>query len=172
MAAAASTHHSHARAARTHRSHARSTERWRRLFHPKAARRARHDDADKDAHHSDAGHAAHRHGRLHFRRRRERGQAAIEPQRAREIQQALVNAGYLKSRSGYWDARTAAAMRRFQQQHHWQTRFVPDARALAALGLGAPYDARPGQRPIEPERSASIAASRSASSDLAATDPN
>jgi len=68
----------------------------------------------------------------------------IAPARAHQIQDALVQAGYLKSASGHWDAATAAAMKKYQTDHHWQTRFVPDARALIALGLGP---ARPGSSP-------------------------
>jgi len=60
----------------------------------------------------------------------------IAPARAAQIQQALVAAGYLHHASGRWDAATAAAMKKFQAEHRWQTRFVPDARALIALGLG------------------------------------
>ncbi|MGN6592103.1 MAG: peptidoglycan-binding domain-containing protein [Terriglobales bacterium] len=59
-------------------------------------------------------------------------------QRAAEIQQALIGAGYLKVASGQWDAATAAAMKKYQADHHWQTRFAPDARALLALGLVHP----------------------------------
>lgn len=68
--------------------------------------------------------------------------AGITPLRATEIQNALIRAGYLRSGSGVWDAETVAAMRRYQQDHQWQTRLVPDARALIALGLGPHLDQR------------------------------
>ncbi len=68
--------------------------------------------------------------------------AGITPLRATEIQNALIRAGYLRSGSGVWDAETVAAMRRYQQDHQWQTRLVPDARALIALGLGPNHDQR------------------------------
>jgi hypothetical protein len=68
----------------------------------------------------------------------ERKREGMSPQRAAEIQQALIGAGYLKSASGRWDAASAAAMKKYQADHHWQTRFVPDARALLALGLVHP----------------------------------
>lgn len=62
----------------------------------------------------------------------------ISSQRAAEIQKALVAAGYLNRASGHWDSASAAAMKKYQADHHWQTRFVPDARALFALGLVQP----------------------------------
>lgn len=65
----------------------------------------------------------------------------IAPARAKEIEAALVQAGYLRSASGHWDAASAAAMKKYQSDHHWQTRFVPDARALIALGLGPAREA-------------------------------
>ena len=64
----------------------------------------------------------------------------MAPERARAIEQALLEKGYLKQVSGRWDAAAAAAMKKFQAEHKWQTRFVPDARALLALGLGPDRD--------------------------------
>ena len=64
-------------------------------------------------------------------------QSEISPARAAQIQAALAKFGYLASGStGAWDASSAAAMRKLQVDHHWQTKFVPDARALILLGLG------------------------------------
>ena len=76
----------------------------------------------------------------HTRRRskkRKRGQQAIDGDRARQIQQALVREHYLKGTpSGTWDASTQEAMRRYQADQGWQTKEVPDSRALIRLGLG------------------------------------
>jgi hypothetical protein len=70
-------------------------------------------------------------------KRHKRGQAAIDNARAQEIQQALVRAHYLKGEpSGTWDASTQDAMRRYQAEQGWQTKQVPDSRALIKLGLG------------------------------------
>jgi hypothetical protein len=64
-------------------------------------------------------------------------QRAIDDARATEIQQALVRAGYLTgSPSGHWDAATIAAMTKLQSANGWQTKLVPDSRALIKLGLG------------------------------------
>jgi hypothetical protein len=83
-------------------------------------------------HHSSRSHTS--------RHQRTTSSAGITPARATEIQNALIRAGYLRRGSGVWDNDTAAAMRRYQQDHHWQTRLVPDARALIALGLGPRRD--------------------------------
>ena len=65
------------------------------------------------------------------------GQHSIEDERAREIQEALIREKYLDGEpSGSWDQRTRDAMTRFQSDHGWQSKVVPDARALIKLGLG------------------------------------
>jgi hypothetical protein len=92
-----------------------------------------------------AGHAHHslhhRYARRHVRRHEVRGQRSIEPARAEEIQEALIKAHYLNGPgSGEWDATTQAAMEKFQADHGWQTKLVPDSRALIALGLGPKDD--------------------------------
>jgi hypothetical protein len=70
-------------------------------------------------------------------KRHKRGQMAIDNARAQEIQQALVRANYLKGEpSGTWDTSTQEAMRRYQAEQGWQTKQVPDSRALIKLGLG------------------------------------
>lgn len=72
----------------------------------------------------------------------------ISAERAGEIQAALIQAGYLSHNSGRWDAAAAAAMKRYQADHHWQTKYVPDARALIALGLGPAGD-EPAHQPVQ-----------------------
>ncbi len=54
-----------------------------------------------------------------------------------EIQQALIREHYLDGEAtGEWDQATRDALTRFQSDNHWQTKIVPDARALIKLGLG------------------------------------
>ena len=66
-----------------------------------------------------------------------RGQQAIYGDRAREIQTALIRNGYLKGEpSSVWDQQTKDAMGRYQADHGWQTKTLPDSRALIQLGLG------------------------------------
>ena len=68
------------------------------------------------------------------------GQQAIQPDRAREIQAALIRENYLTGEpTGQWDARTKDAMTRYQADHGWQTKVTPDSRALIKLGLGPKY---------------------------------
>lgn len=68
------------------------------------------------------------------------GQQTIQPDRAREIQAALIRENYLTGEpSGQWDPRTKDAMTRYQADHGWQTKVTPDSRALIKLGLGPNY---------------------------------
>jgi hypothetical protein len=65
------------------------------------------------------------------------GQRGIAPERATEIQKALISKNYLSgSPSGQWDTQTETAMQKYQADHGWQTKLTPDSRALIALGLG------------------------------------
>jgi len=72
---------------------------------------------------------------------RKRGQQVVDSQRAREIQQALIRQHYLEGEpSGKWDSATQAAMQRYQADQGWQSKTIPDARALIKLGLGPSPD--------------------------------
>lgn len=42
--------------------------------------------------------------------------------------------------TGTWNAASEEAMRRYQADHGWQSKTVPDARALIKLGLGPSKD--------------------------------
>ena len=69
------------------------------------------------------------------------GQHSIDDSRAAEIQQALSSAGYLsESPTGHWDTTTQSAMQRYQSDHGWQTKLIPDSRAIIKLGLGPRTD--------------------------------
>jgi hypothetical protein len=86
--------------------------------------------------------AAHTRGKSHKTSRSHRlhGQQAIDPQRVTEIQQALVREHYLSQEpNGEWDSATQAAMQKFQADQGWQTKLLPDSRALVKLGLGPDY---------------------------------
>jgi len=70
-------------------------------------------------------------------------QRTIDDDRAGQIQAALIKAGYLTGApTGHWDAPAIAAMTRVQADNGWQTKLVPDSRALIKLGLG-PVTASP-----------------------------
>jgi hypothetical protein len=73
--------------------------------------------------------------------KKKRGQQAIDPTRAREIQTALIREHYMQGEpSGSWDAATQAAMQRYQAEQGWQSKTTPDSRALIKLGLGPSHD--------------------------------
>jgi hypothetical protein len=68
---------------------------------------------------------------------RARGQQKIDGDRAEQIQEALIREHYLTGEpTGTWNAASEEAMRRYQANHGWQTKEVPDSRALIKLGLG------------------------------------
>jgi hypothetical protein len=68
-------------------------------------------------------------------------QAAIDSGRATEIQTALIKSGYLSGQpTGTWDSPTQAAMQKLQADNGWQTKLVPDSRAIIKLGLGPAQD--------------------------------
>src|SRR5208282_2552825 len=70
-----------------------------------------------------------------------RGQQKIDPQRAQEIQEALIREHYLSGEAaGTWNQTSEDAMRRYQADHGWQSKTVPDSRALIKLGLGPSHD--------------------------------
>lgn len=61
----------------------------------------------------------------------------MAPERATEIQTALIKQGYLSGEpTGSWDAQTSAAMAKFQADNGWQSKITPDSRGLIKLGLG------------------------------------
>ena len=78
---------------------------------------------------------------------------AMDDERATQIQSALVKAGYLNEVTGHWDNTSQAAMQKMQADNGWQTKLIPDSRALIKLGLG-------------PKAQASSAASSATSSAL------
>lgn len=100
----------------------------------------------KSVHHTGSKHRRSRKGAW-----KRHGQQKIDVARATEIQEALIREKYLDGQpSGRWDARTEAAMSRFQADNGWQSKVTPDSRALIKLGLGPKHesdlnlDAKPG----------------------------
>jgi cytoskeletal protein RodZ len=98
---------------------------------------------------------------------KKRGQQAIDPSRARQIQAALIREHYMEGEpSGTWDSASQAAMQRYQADQGWQSKTTPDSRALIKLGLGpsndhllnpesamtaAPGDPKAGAKPNSPD---------------------
>jgi len=72
---------------------------------------------------------------------RVRGQKKIDADRAQAIQEALIREHYLNGQAtGTWNQTSEDAMRRYQADHGWQSKTVPDSRALIKLGLGPSHD--------------------------------
>ena len=72
---------------------------------------------------------------------RARGQQKIDSERAQAIQEALIREHYLNGEAtGTWNQASEEAMRRYQADHGWQSKTVPDSRALIKLGLGPSKD--------------------------------
>lgn len=104
------------------------------LAAPASAARAHHTSASSKTHRSS------RHASTHRRSHRLHGQQAIDPERVTQIQQALIREHYLSGDpSGKWDDTTVAAMKKYQGDQGWQTKLMPDSRALKKLGLGPDY---------------------------------
>jgi hypothetical protein len=74
---------------------------------------------------------------------RSTGQRTIDNARATQIQASLIRSGYLSGdASGHWDSETEAAMQKYQGDNGWQTKLIPDSRAIIKLGLGPTQDSR------------------------------
>lgn len=98
---------------------------------------------------------------------RKRGQKAIDAERTQQIQEALIREHYLSGTpSGKWDERTQSAMRRYQADQGWQSKTVPDSRALIKLGLGPNHD-----HLLNPETAMTTAPVNSGKAAKPATDP-
>lgn len=79
-------------------------------------------------------------------------QQAPTPDRYKEIQQALVDKGYLKGEpTGVWDADSADAMQRFQTDQKLTPTGKVNAPSLIGLGLGAKSAGAPEAAPIRQE---------------------
>jgi hypothetical protein len=74
-------------------------------------------------------------------KRKPRGQQKIDSERAQAIQEALIRERYMSGvATGTWNQTSEDAMRRYQADHGWQSKTVPDSRALISLGLGPSHD--------------------------------
>jgi hypothetical protein len=121
------TKSAHATTRQTHHSSSHSTRSSHvaRITHHGRATTVHHGRANT-AHHGRAT-VAH-HAEAHV---------AMDSTRATQIQTALIKQGYLTGEpTGNWDASSIAAMQKLQSDNGWQTKIMPDSRALIKLGLG------------------------------------
>lgn len=104
---------------------------------PAVAARLHHKSgSSSNAHHARSRSSAHGKAKSH----RLHGQQSIDSDRVTQIQQALIREHYLNGdASGKWDQDTVAAMQKYQGDQGWQTKLMPDSRALKKLGLGPDY---------------------------------
>lgn len=80
-------------------------------------------------------------GKRSRRKSRVKGQQKIDSERAQKIQEALIREHYLSGEpTGTWNQACEDAMRKYQADHGWQSKTVPDSRALISLGLGPSKD--------------------------------
>jgi hypothetical protein len=115
-------------------------------------------------------HKPSRHRRVRKGAWKHHGQQKIDSARATQIQQALIREKYLDGEvSGTWDARTEAAMARYQADNGWQSKITPDSRALIKLGLGP--DHQGDLQNLEMKPTTDSLASTGSSSSSTATKP-
>lgn len=106
----------------------------------KTATHKRHTTSTQSATTTSTSHTGKRSSRRK-KSTRVRGQQKIDSERARSIQEALIREHYLSGEpTGTWNAASEDAMRRYQAAHGWQSKTVPDSRALISLGLGPSKD--------------------------------
>jgi hypothetical protein len=87
-----------------------------------------------------SGHATHGPRKAAAKAYRIHGQQGIDPARASDLQKALIREHYLTGEAtGRWDAASIAAMQKYQADQGWQTKLMPDSRAIKKLGLGPDY---------------------------------
>ncbi len=104
----------------------------------------KHTSSSASAHsssHKSSSHGNSSHHKKTAKTAKKHGQQAIDGDRARAIQEALIREHYMQGEpSGTWDAATQAAMQRYQADQGWQAKTTPDSRALIKLGLGPSHD--------------------------------
>jgi len=106
-----------------------ATKKTSRIAHPKSASTTAHNGKSKGSSLKKSG------------KRTARGQQKIDPQRAKAIQEALIREHYLSGEpAGTWNQASEDALRKYQADHGWQAKQVPDSRALISLGLGPSHD--------------------------------
>lgn len=94
-------------------------------------------------------HHRRRHYR-HSRHYRHYTHVHIRPARVKQIQEALIKAGFLNEKpDGVWGPATRDAMKQFQKRNGFTPTGLPEAKPLMLLGLG-PHPLPPGLGPLPP----------------------
>ncbi len=109
--------------------------------HSAANKHPKSNTALAAAHQGNKGKTTRASSRRNGKKTTARGQQKIEPERAEAIQEALIREHYLSGEAaGTWNQASEDAMRKYQADHGWQSKTVPDSRALISLGLGPSHD--------------------------------
>ena len=137
----AKTTHSSGKKKSSSKSTATKTSSKSSTTHSKSKTTASSHAKKGSAHVQSASYTKGKHGRKTAKGKKVRGQQAIDSDRAREIQAALIREHYLEGEpSGSFDEGTKRALQKYQQDNGWQTKVIPDSRALIKLGLGPSKD--------------------------------
>jgi hypothetical protein len=115
---------------------------------PKAAPKSAKNSRKSGAASSATRNSAAKSGKSAKRPAGPRAQLAPTPDRYRDIQQALVDKGYLKSApTGVWDNESADALRQFQADKNLPVTGKINAQSLIGLGLGPKTTTAPPEQP-------------------------
>jgi hypothetical protein len=129
----------------SHKAEGKANTATAKAAHPEAREVSKSDTVKHSSHPATSHKKAHstgtsRHGKTKPVSSRH-GQQKIDGDRTRQIQEALIREHYMTGEaSGKWDASTEAALRKMQADNGWQSKTVPDSRALIKMGLGPNQD--------------------------------
>ena len=131
----------------SHKAEAKANTAVAKSSHPEAKSVSKSETTQHSAHEATSHKKAHAAGTGSHRGKKtkpvssRRGQQKIDGDRTRQIQEALIREHYLQGEpSGKWDASTEDALRKMQADNGWQSKTVPDSRALIKMGLGPNQD--------------------------------
>jgi hypothetical protein len=129
----------------SHKAEGKANTATAKAAHPEAREVSKSDTVKQSSHPATSHKKAHstgtsRHGKAKPVSSRH-GQQKIDGDRTRQIQEALIREHYMTGEaSGKWDASTETALRKMQADNGWQSKTVPDSRALIKMGLGPNQD--------------------------------
>ena len=107
--------------------------------------------------------------RRRVRRTRRYARVRLQPARVRQIQEALIKAGFLHDKpDGVWGSSTREAMRAYQKQNGFTPTGLPEAKPLMKLGLG-PHPLPPELDPVPPGNAESQGEAESAAATTSPT---
>lgn len=129
----------------SHKAEGKANTATAKASHPEAREVSKSETVKHSAHPATSHKKAHSTGTAHHGKTKpvssRRGQQKIDSERTRQIQEGLIREHYMTGEAnGKWDASTEAALRKMQADNGWQSKTVPDSRALIKMGLGPNQD--------------------------------